>query len=705
MNASNRFFLCLLTAGFAVTGVGQALRLSAPADEGMFPFAIRPDAAGSVADMSAWVPAPAGRNGFLRREGEHFVDGHGNVVRLNGVNLTGGGCFPKRAEADRLSAQFARLGLNCVRLHLFDQFEYGNCFQDVQPCLMRRDASGKASVVDEVMRDRFEYLIAALAKRGVHVNVNLHAGHQFGPADGVRKTCWANRGVDFFDRTIIEADKAFFRDLLRHVNPHTGRTLADDPAVALMEINNENALMQVYWSETLQNQKADPWYLEEFHRLREKAGYAATTNGINRFIVDTEKRYFREMSAFLKRDLGVKCPVYGTQLDYTAPWVLSETCDATDMHIYWTHPEWMVPKGVDPRRGRTAGVPWHFVNKPLVAAGLAGGWDIENQIVRRGGNRVAGLPFITSECAAPYPNWYGADFQPMIHAYAAFQDWAGVFAYSWANESNVSPAHNPFFFSYAARPDCVAHFPACSALFLRGDVAKAKRRIDVPVDAEALYEKAQEELRLLWVVQPELASGGKVSNAVFLRHGLAVAFPREATFDVPAVPCATDGTIVSDTGELTFCRDAGTKGYFAVNTANVKVLSGFTDGRRFDLGGVVFEPGCTKLGWSTISLLSQNADGFGPGARLLLAATGFTHNGGAVFRHERGDSWGGKTEDLGDGKVITEGIPLRVALPGAVKGCWALDENGARREPVPVRGRVIDVGPACRTVWYEIVME
>ena len=678
---------------------------AAPSDEGLFPFVIRPDAEGSAMDMSALLPKPAGKNGFLRCAGEHFVDARGKTVRLNGINLTGAANFPEHAEADRLAAQFARLGFNCVRMHLFDAFDYANNLQKPQPCLYRRVSDGRATVVDEDQLDRLEYLIAALKKRGVFIDMNLHAARKLGPADGIRTTGKHSRGVNYFVRAVTDAEKQYAKDLLTHVNPYTGLSLAEDPAMALVELNNENALMQVYWTKTFQKQGFDPWYIEEFHRQREAAGYDASPTGINKFIIETEKRYFREMVGYVKNELGVKCPVYGTQHDYTAIWVTADTCDLTDSHIYWegsgTWGEGAGDRGLTP-----PDVAFSFVNKPLVAAGLDNGWNMEHIIAGRGSRRVAGLPFITSECAAPYPGWYGAEYQPTIHAYAAFQDWAGVFAYSWNNETKAFPDFNPYFFSHAARPDCVAHFPASCAIFLRGDVAKAVRRIDVPVDVNTRFAMAQKNYTPLAVIDPDSASGGRVPNDVFLRHAVGVDLRKSPVPQSAAVAAVTNGTIVSDTREIVLHRAAGREGWFTVDVPNVKVLSGFLDGARRELGGVVFEPGRTKLGWCTISLVDQTGGGMRTGSRLLLAVTGYTHNGGAVFRHLGGDRWGSTAGEFGSGKVVTEGVPLKVTLPVSAAKCWALDESGARKGEVPVSvcdGRAeISVGPDYRTVWYEV---
>ena len=485
-----------------------------PDETGMFPFLIRPDAADTAADMSALLPKPAGRDGFIRRDGEHFVDGKGRIVRMNGVNFTAAANFPEHADADRTADELARLGFNCVRMHLVEMAFYANNFIDPQYCLCPTDANGK-HVFDESKRDKMEYLIAALKKRGIFIDMNLHAGRELGPADGYRRTCWANRGVSFFDKAFFDAECDYARNVLTHVNPYTGLRMADDPAMSMVEINNENALMQVYWSNTLPNQGADPWFLEEFDRQRKAAGFGATTNEINRFIVQTEQKYFRAMRDYLRNELGVKCVIYGSQLDYTAPWAYKDM-DAIDVHIYWNHPGWIddaKKKRPNGEKRRNPDAQWTVRNVPLVDAELTG--DYDNPIMFRGARRVKGQPFITTECATPYPCWYGADFQPIIHAYASFQDWAGVFTYSWNNETNSFPSHIRSFFSMMCRSDVLAHLPASAALFLRGDAAKAKERVEVAADREKIYAEAEKAGRYTPLVLCDASSKVYATNCLF----------------------------------------------------------------------------------------------------------------------------------------------------------------------------------------------
>ena len=151
---------------------------------------------------------------------------------------------------------------------------------------------------------------------------------------------------------------------------------------------------------------------------------------------------------------------------------------------------------------------------------------------------------------------------------------------------------------------------------------------------------------------------------------------------------------------------------WTVNTPNTKLFTGFPKGRAFDLGGVKIAVGETKLGWATISLTSHDATGFGEkgrAARILLAATGLCHNGGAKFTDHGNGTISCRDDDWGHGKTVNEGIPATITLPApaARTTCRALDERGEPKADVPVTAdanghAVVSIGPAFQTVWYEI---
>ena len=505
--------------------------------------------------------------------------------------------------------------------------------------------------------------------------------------------------------------------------------MKDDPVVAVVEINNENGMFSTWANGLLDGgDKFGKEYQDEFRRrwqefsgskkdyLRARApGPAYTlaeTNQFFRFLAHVDGSYFKGMRDFLKGELGVKVPISFTQLDYCTPHTLAES-DVVDIHLYWTHPRVVnVPKGLNLRRGPHKGIEWHFRNESMIAAGLYEKPYDEDFVPHRATMRVKGRPFTVSETSAPYPNWYGAEFNPFLRALAAFQDWAGVVTHSWNNDLNPAPRHTTYFFSYAARTDCLAHFPAMAAIFLRGDVAPAAERVDVGESSETYFSRlARDGLARAGVhASPARISGGKFRSSEILVRGVCVDLSRDET-QVPPLPDAVraqmDGHVYAGP-QMRLDQGDPQHPFFVVTAANTKLFSGFSSMRSFDLGdGVSVEPGVTRLGWCTISLVSVNADGFGPGSRVLLAATGLSHNGGARFTHLDGTRWTSPDDDFGKGDTVVEGVRARIALRGgAAAKCRALDGDGQPVRDVPVRCEggsvVVDIGPEYRTVWYEI---
>ena len=179
-------------------------------------------------------------------------------------------------------------------------------------------------------------------------------------------------------------------------------------------------------------------------------------------------------------------------------------------------------------------------------------------------------------------------------------------------------------------------------------------------------------------------------------------------------PYQPQSVLTSDTGELTWNCEIPDAGVWTVNTPNTKLFTGFPKGRTFDLDGVKIAVGETKLGWATISLTSHDATGFGAEgrpARILLAATGLSHNGGAKFTDHGNGAISCRDGDWGHGATVNEGIPATITLPApaARTVCRALDERGEPKAEVPVTAdaaghAVIAIDSAYRTVWYEIIV-
>lgn len=229
-------------------------------ETGWFPFVIPwDDAAKTATNVGSLNPVPAGKDGFLTIKDGHFFDGAGRRVRFLGTNLTFGANFPDKADAEKVAARLHKFGFNVVRLHHMDYFHapsgiFDPTFKDKQH-------------LDAGQLERLDYLVHQLKQHGIYVNVNLHVARAFTAADGFPETDRLpslGKVVDFYEPRMIELQKKFARDLLGHRNRYTGKRYAEEPAVAVVEINNENTLLGEAWGETIA--KLPPTYRAELGR-------------------------------------------------------------------------------------------------------------------------------------------------------------------------------------------------------------------------------------------------------------------------------------------------------------------------------------------------------------------------------------------------------------------------------------------------------
>ena len=209
---------------------------AATAQEPVVPFYLPWEAReGAFADARFLLDPPAGKHGPLTVREGHFYFADGTRARFWGTNLSGEGCFPPKEVAPRLADRLARFGFNLVRFHGLDARWGRTIFDKSYPDTQHFDP-------EQV--DRLDYLIAQLEQRGIYVNLNLHVGRKFTEADGVPQAEWLAyaKYCTIFDPRLIELQKQYARQLLTHRNPYTGRTYAEDPAVVIVELTNENSL-------------------------------------------------------------------------------------------------------------------------------------------------------------------------------------------------------------------------------------------------------------------------------------------------------------------------------------------------------------------------------------------------------------------------------------------------------------------------------
>jgi hypothetical protein len=222
----------------------------AVAGQDFVPFVIpaKPDANSPMA-FTSYRPIETGSDRLVAQSG-HFHRG-GQRVRLWGVNLSFGANLPEHADAPQVAARMAVAGVNAVRCHHMDSARWPRGLWNAQ--------DGK-TITPEAL-DRLDYFIDHLARHGIFVDINLHVGRVHSQYLGLPET---NRHYDkisnIFTPELIDAQKKYARDLLTHVNPYRNVRYADDPAVAIVEITNENSFFMWDAEETLRT--LPPYYAE-----------------------------------------------------------------------------------------------------------------------------------------------------------------------------------------------------------------------------------------------------------------------------------------------------------------------------------------------------------------------------------------------------------------------------------------------------------
>ncbi|MBI4909420.1 MAG: hypothetical protein HY820_37725 [Acidobacteria bacterium] len=655
-----------------------------------------------IADASSLLHTPAGKHGFVIIRDGHLATTAGRL-RLWGMNITSAANEPSKSDAPLVAAFLARHGINCVRMHFLDNPSPRGLIDSKRPDTREFDAA---------QLDRLDFFIAALKQRGIYVNLNLNVGRTYKEADGVADPEYIGfaKALTYFDPRLLELQREYARKLLTHRNPYTGAEYRNEPAVALVELVNENSLIESWVQNRLLGKASRPrpgtWtdipatyekqltalYTEWLRkrgqppvpRLRKEEFASAGEDRFRveaTFYMEIEDRYFQSMSAFLKKDLGVKSLVLGTSdhnhgMSGYALLSSSARLDVVDGHTYWQHPSYIV----DPATGKTTG--FRIRNTAMVDDPL------HSSVVELSRSAVAGKPYIVSEVNHPFPAEHAAEGIPILTAYAAFQDWDGIFWYTFehAAPDTWRPKQSGHF-DFRADPVKMAQVAAGAFTFLRGDVHAARQTVLRGYSREQVLDS----LRMTFKERPYFTPGFDLRLP--LEHASRISSfdrPREADTE------AEDGSIRSDTRQLTWHDKPGA---VTVDSDRTHMLIGFLGAHQLATKHL-----SAKLENKFAALQLTSLDGL-PISRsrsMLLTSGARTANTAMQWNPERTSltNWGTEPTVIEPvtGTVTLTNLPhaksVRVTAPGL--------------KPVPARraatGWEIPLGGAV-TPWYRIDIE
>ncbi len=375
---------------------------------------------GSALDFSFMREAPAGKYGHVIVKDGKFVfeKAPDKRIRFYGTNLCTLACTLPKEQTEQVVEWLSGTGYNTIRLHQFDRE------------LVDRKLPKNSLAFQETQIDNMDYLIHLLKERGFYIMLDLFALRdrkpgEFKSAPELRELKDMKLGI-MVNPEIRENFKTFIRKFLGHKNKYTGQTLAEDPVLAGICIINENMIVSLYDDCKLFGKNGG----ESFRFCNEELKKYCTENNLElnnsnfrvrmiEFLYMRYREYFKEMKALLRDELHVKAPL--TDQNHRQPPLATELrneYDFVDNHIYWDHPGYI---------GKIKWVPpYQIRNKSLLEGGL---WPFR----MLSPSRIIGKPFTVTEFNVCYPNQYRADSGILFGAFAAFQDWDGLYRFDYAH--------------------------------------------------------------------------------------------------------------------------------------------------------------------------------------------------------------------------------------------------------------------------------
>ena len=449
--------IVFLTAGeFEPTGALRPDQIPEPASDAWFPLLPRDDpfSEESLTDLSALSQGPAGSNGHIRRVEDRLELADGRPIKFWGVNSS----IPTTDDLMRRQARFmAKHGINLVRIHPV---------QDVVGLLEPDGQGGRQLNPDRLAR--LDLYLSILAEQGIYWQFSPFYPHVITEADGYPGQLYSelpNRGpgknTSGFANFMPELQAAqweWLQALMNHTNPHRSMAYKDDPALAIVEVHNEDSIfwhfplngiesgefpnhkaaLQRMWMEWLQakynnsssalhaawgpvgngrrggdaidNPSMDiygAWQMEADGPWQAKAETARMGDYIQ-FLAETQRRFFEGRQEAL-RDLGYQAVTVGTAWMAGGPagvtpnlWV-DDGLDMIDRHRYF---------GGHNVEGQST----HRIAAGPIrnASHLA---QPGSGILSAGFEQIEDKPFMVSEWTQSPPNQWKAEIAPLYAFY------------------------------------------------------------------------------------------------------------------------------------------------------------------------------------------------------------------------------------------------------------------------------------------------
>ncbi len=600
--------------------------------ESWYPF--HPDAdydRPAVIGLERWLDAPAGKHGRIVSEGERLMVG-GKPIRLWGLNVCYSSCAPDKQLAEKRAKFYARYGINSVRLH---KYADGTGWAGIQ---------SKESFVefDPTALDRMDYFVAQLKKRGIYVLLSSTFGVKLGPKDRQvvpymaefgsgrgRGRVETGHGSVYLARELQDLQIRQVAKLLAHRNPYTGIDYAKDPAVAVVELFNEDSALffgtldRLRKIPTLRKRASIVFckWLKTKYGTKEGLLKAWGDKALNSFgneglvgesweeqtIVPAGNPWFFDPeqlagSQKVKRQrlLDTMLFLYEIQNNFYVRYVAAIRETGYEGEILGSN--WQAGRALSHYYNLHSDSLVGLIDRHNYFGGGRGG-KIDNASMLRipgsgmlsaGMQQVADRPFMLSEWVHVTPNEWGVEGPAIIGAYGmGLQGWDA--SYLFQNRDNGQFAEQIGKSQWeVVTPQILGVLPAVSRHVLRGDVKESDLQVTRYVHVPSLHEgKIGFEDRVTQQHDVKTFNCDKVPVQTLAVARTVVRFSDtfRATpmFDIR--PFLKGHVLTSSTGQLRW-REGQSKldGFFTIDTDATKGVVGFARDQQCRLGSVTIIP-------------------------------------------------------------------------------------------------------------------
>jgi len=757
-----------------------------------FRFAVDEDSVSGAPDRSA-MNRPLTAASRVAVRGAQFVavgaDGKPGGsddlrVRLFGVNLSFAANFPSDMEAVRLARRLRRLGFNAVRLHHLDTFPDTRANPPRSVLL-----PGPFPTFNPDALMRLRRLIDVLAAEGLYIDLNLRVGYRFRPGvdqvpafDGGAASAPLTSPVYIYTPRMVELEERYARGLIR------GLGLRNHPALALVEVSNEASLLAAWrrreWHaavprayEPILREQWNRWAVQRYGsaaaackawdgcpggdgpldlampgddqlvpgtllKIQEKLGRGARevarrlggppapavdgtqpgrvlrVHDFLRFLADTDRAYYERMRRAVHEETDGLVPVSGTQMDYGG--ALNHDAGASmdwlDTHFYADHPDF-------------PGDDWNPLNWRIRDASLAAPPALDRMLVMSYWRDPA-KPFVASEVSVPFPNRQGGMGTPLIAAFAAQQDWDGLFLFDYADGDTWADV--PSGFTLSGDWGRYAMVGASAQLFRTPLVPSLPPAppLSLPLSGRLAINNSADR----WAMDAFLNERTGVRPAMALQRRIAVSTAAAGWQPVAPAPAATPALESDRTRGTLLLRTPQARGFFGAVGAGKSLGDGDAQLTLRVAGAGPHE----NRGMASVLLTSLDGRAIADARQLLVSVSGAvrgTQPGSLPKRPVDLVPYGGNREywtfepDPGSprqpsgsrdttGPVWVERVPAELRFATSARGgatVYPLDGSGRRMAPlrpdqvkIDGNGRLtvpLQVEAAQASLWYEIVLQ